>query len=96
MWSSVIDLIDLSPSRKERRMRLIDADTLKKAVNGTTMSAEQRNLFNALIDRQPRTGYEETEVSKMLNEIDYWRKHCDLLESTIIKLAVRYMERDGL
>ena len=77
-------------------MRLIDADTLKEAVNGTTMSSEQRNLFNALIDRQPRTGYEEDEVSKMLNEIDWWRKHCDLLESTVIKLAVRYMERDGL
>ena len=77
-------------------MRLIDADTLKEAVKGTTMSVEQRDLFNALIDRQPRTGYEETEVNKMLNEIDYWRKHCDLLESTIIKLAVRYMERDSV
>ena len=77
-------------------VRLIDADALKEAVNGTTMSVEQRDLFNALIDRQPRTGYEETEVSKMLNEIDYWRKHCDVLESTIIKLAIRYMERDGV
>lgn len=77
-------------------MRLIDADALKEAVNGTTMSVEQRDLFNALIDRQPRTGYEETEVNTMLNEIDYWRKHCDLLERTIIKLAVRYMERDGV
>lgn len=76
--------------------RLIDADALKEAVDGTTMSAEQRNLFNALIDRQPRTGYEEEEVSKMLNEIDYWRRHCDLLESTIIKLAIRYMEREGV
>lgn len=76
--------------------RLIDADTLKEAVKGTTMSVEQRDLFNALIDRQPRTGYEETEVNTMLNEIDYWRKHCDLLENTIIKLAVRYMERDGV
>lgn len=77
-------------------MRLIDADVLREAVNGTTMSAEQRNLFNALIDKQPRTGYEEDEVSKMMNEIDWWRKHCDLLESTIIKLAIRYMERDKL
>lgn len=77
-------------------MRLIDADALKKAVNGTTMSVEQRDLFNALIDKQPRTGYEEEEVSKMLNEIDYWRRHCDLLERTVIKLAVRYMERDGV
>lgn len=77
-------------------MRLIDADALKKAVNGTTMSVEQRDLFNALIDRQPRTGYEETEVNTMLNEIDYWRKHCDLLERTIIKLAVSYMERDSV
>jgi len=77
-------------------MRLIDADELKKSIDGTTMSAEQRNLFNALIDKQPRTGYEEEEVGKMLNEIDYWRRHCDLLESTIIKLAVRYMERDGV
>ena len=77
-------------------MRLIDADVLKEAVNGTTMSAEHRNLFNALIDKQPRTGYEEDEVSKMMNEIDWWRKHCDLLESTIIKLAIRYMERDKL
>lgn len=77
-------------------MRLIDADELKKAVDGTTMSAEQRKLFNALIDKQPRTGYEEEEVSKMLNEIDYWRRHCDLLESTIIKLAIRYMEREGV
>lgn len=77
-------------------MRLIDADTLKEAVKGTTMSVEQRDLFSALIDRQPRTGYEETEVNTMLNEIDYWRKHCDLLERTIIKLAVRYMERDGV
>lgn len=77
-------------------MRLIDADALKEAVNGTTMSAEQRNLFNALIDKQPRTGYEEDEVSKMMNEIDWWRKHSDLLESTIIKLAIRYMERDKL
>ena len=76
-------------------MRLIDADELKESVTGTTMSAEQRNLFNALIDRQPRTGYEEHEVSKMLNEIDYWRKHCDLLERTIIKLAIRYMEHEG-
>lgn len=74
--------------------RLIDADALIKAVTGTTMSAEQRNLFNALIDKQPRTGYEEEEVSKMLNEIDYWRKHCDLLESTVIKLAIKYMERE--
>ena len=77
-------------------MRLIDGDALKEAVNGTTMSAEQRNLFNALIDKQPRTGYEPDEVRKMLNEIDFWRKRCDLLESTIIKLAVRYMERDKL
>lgn len=77
-------------------MRLIDADVLKEAVNGTTMSAEQRNLFNALIDKQPRTGYEEDEVRKMVNEIDWWREHCDLLESTIIKLAIRYMERDKL
>lgn len=77
-------------------MRLIDADALKEAVVCTTMSSEQRNLFNALIDKQPRTGYEETEVSKMLNEIDYWRKHCDLLESTIIKLSIRYMEREGV
>ena len=77
-------------------MRLIDADKLKEAVVGITMSSEQRNLFNALIDRQPRTGYEEEEVSKMLKEIDYWRKHCDLLESTIIKLAIRYMERDNV
>lgn len=77
-------------------MRLIDADALKEAVNGTTMSVEQRDLFNALIDRQPRTGYEETEVNTMLNEIDYWRKHCDLLERTIIKLAIKYMECEGL
>lgn len=77
-------------------MRLIDADALIEAVTCTTMSAEQRNLFNALIDRQPRTGYEEEEVGKMLNEIDYWRKHCDLLESTIIKLAIKYMEREGV
>ena len=77
-------------------MRLIDADALKEAVVSTTMSSEQRDLFNALIDRQPRTGYEETEVSKMLNEIDYWRKHCNLLESTIIKLAIKYMEREGV
>lgn len=77
-------------------MRLIDADALKDAVVGTTMSAEQRNLFNALIDRQPRTGYEEEEVSKMLEEIDFWRKHCDLLESTVIKLAIKYMEREGV
>lgn len=78
------------------RMKLIDADALKEAVNGTTMSAEQRNLFNVLIDKQPSTGYEEDEVSKMMNEIDWWRKHCDLLESTIIKLAIRYMEREGV
>lgn len=77
-------------------MRLIDADMLKAAVIGTTMSAEQRNLFDALIDKQPRAGYEEEEVGKMLNEIDYWRKHCDLLESTIIKLAIKYMEREGV
>ena len=77
-------------------MRLINADALKEAVNGTTMSAEQRNLFNVLIDKQPRTGYEPDEARKMLNEIDFWRKRCDLLESTIIKLAVRYMERDKL
>lgn len=77
-------------------MRLIDADTLKEAVKGTTMSVEQRDLFNALIDRQPRTGYEETEVNTMLNEIDYWRKHCDMLERTIIKLAIKYMECEGL
>lgn len=77
-------------------MRLIDADKLKEAVVGTTMSSEQRALFNALIDRQPRTGYEETEVSEMMKEIDYWRKHCDLLENTVIKLAVRYMEREGV
>lgn len=32
-------------------MRLIDADMLKAAVIGTTMSAEQRNLFDALIDK---------------------------------------------
>ena len=60
------------------------------------MSAEQRNLFNALIDRQPRTGYEDREVNEMMKEIDYWRKHCDLLESTIIKLAIKYMEREGV
>lgn len=77
-------------------MRLIDADALIESVTGTTMSAEQRNLFNALIDRQPRIGYEEEEVRKMLNEIDYWRKHCDRLESTIIKLAIKYMEREGV
>lgn len=77
-------------------MRLIDADELKKSIDGTTMSAEQRNLFDALIDKQPRAGYEEEEVGKMLNEIDYWRRHCDLLESTVIKLAVRYIERDGV
>lgn len=77
-------------------MRVIDADELKKSVDGTTMSAEQRNLFNALIDRQPRTGYEEEEVIKMLKEIEYWRKHCDLLERTIIKLAVKYMEREDV
>ena len=77
-------------------MRLIDAAKLKEAVVGTTMSSEQRALFNALIDRQPRTGYEETEVSEMMKEIDYWRKHCDLLENTVIKLAVRYMEREGV
>jgi len=75
--------------------RLIDADALKEAVNGTTMSAEQRNLFKALIDKQPRNGYEENEVSQMMKEIDYWRKHCELLESTIIKLAIKYMEREG-
>lgn len=77
-------------------MRLIDADELKKSIAGTTMSLEQRNLFNALIDRQPSTGYNETEVGKMMNEIDYWRKHCELLESTIIKLAIKYMEREGV
>lgn len=77
-------------------MRLIDADALKEAVNGTTMSAEQRNLFKALIDKQPRNGYEEKEVSQMMKEIDYWRKHCELLESTIIKLAIKYMEREGV
>lgn len=77
-------------------MRLIDADALKDAIVGTTMPSEQRDLFNLLIDRQPRTGYEETEVSEMLKEIEYWRKHCDLLENTIIKLAIRYMEREGV
>lgn len=77
-------------------MRLIDADALGKAVTETTMSQEQRNMFNALIDRQPRTGYEEEEVGKMLSEIDYWRKHCDLLESTVLKLAIKYMEREGV
>lgn len=77
-------------------MRLIDADALKESINGTTMSAEQRNLFNALIDKQQRTGYEKKEVSTMLEEIDYWRKHCDLLESTILKLAIKYMEREGV
>ena len=74
-------------------MRMIDADTLKEAVVGTTMSSEQRDLFNALIDRQPRTGYEETEVSKMLNEIDYWHDLCKSYENTIVKLAVALAER---
>ena len=77
-------------------MRLIDADALKDAVVGTTMSSEQRDLFNTLIDLEPRTGYEEEEVIKMLKEIEYWRKHCDLLERTIIKLAVKYMEREDV
>lgn len=72
-------------------MRLIDADALKCSVMGTTMSTEQRDLFNALIDGQPRAGYGEDEVNKMLNEIDHCRKYCDLLESTVIKLAIRYM-----
>ena len=77
-------------------MRLINAELLEKKVDERTMSQEQRVMFHALIAEFPRTGYEEDEVSKMLNEIDYWRKHCDLLERTIIKLAVRYMERDGV
>lgn len=77
-------------------MRTIDANALKEAVNTTTMTAEQRNLFNALIDRQSTTGYEKDEVSKMKAEIDHWRQRNELLESTIIKLAIRYMEREGV
>lgn len=76
--------------------RLINAELLEKKVDERTMSQEQRTMFHAIIAECPRTGYEEDEVSKMLNEIDYWRKHCDLLESTIIKLAIRYMEREGV
>ena len=76
--------------------RPIDANALKEAVNTTTMAAEQRNLFNALIDRQSTIGYEEDEVSKMKAEIDHWRKHNELLESTIIKFAIWYMEREGV
>ena len=77
-------------------MRLIDAELLEKKVDERTMSQEQRVLFHALIAECPRTWYEVDEGNKMLNEIDWWRKHCELLESTIIKLAVRYMECDGL
>lgn len=76
-------------------MKLIDADALKKSIAGTGMSAEQKDLYNVLIDKQPRTRYEEDEVSEMLKEIDYWRKYCDQLESTIIKLAIRYMEKES-
>ena len=77
-------------------MRLIDADALKESIVGTTMSSEQRNLFMALIDRQPRSGYEDHEVKEMMGEIDYWRKHCDLLEKTIIKLAIKQMEHESI
>ena len=77
-------------------MRLIDAELLEKKVNERTMSQEQRVLFHALIAECPRTGYEEKEGSQMMKEIDYWRKHCELLESTIIKLAIKYMEREGV
>ena len=77
-------------------MRLIDADALKDAINGTTMSHEQRELFHALIDKQDRVGYEESEVDKMLNEIDYWRKVCDKYEHSLIVMAVKLTERDGI
>lgn len=76
--------------------RLIDATALAESVEGTTMSAEQRNLFKALINAQPRVGYEEDEVSKMQNEIEYWRKLCDRYEHAILIMAVRETEREGV
>ena len=77
-------------------MRLIDTDALDKAIDGTTMSQEQRNLFHALVAHCPIREDDEDVVNKMQNEIDYWRRHCDLLENTIIKLAIRYMERESV
>ena len=77
-------------------MRLIDAKALVESVEGTTMSAEQRQMFKSLINAQPRVGYEEEEVSKMLNEIEYWRKLCDRYEHAILIMAVRDTEREGV
>lgn len=78
-------------------MRLIDADKLEAELRKTKFLDENdKVIVCSVIENALREGYEEDVVNKMQNEIDYWRRHCDLLESTIIKLAIRYMEREGV
>lgn len=78
-------------------MRLIDADKLEAELRKTKFLDENdKVIVCSVIENALREGYEEDVVNKMQNEIDHWRRHCDLLESTIIKLAIRYMEREGV
>lgn len=79
--------------------RLIDADELIEKLHGRAFKdGDDRSIVCEIIKKMPTEPepYSSDEVSNMLNEIDYWRKHCDLLERTVIKLAIRYMEREGV
>ena len=75
-------------------MKLIDAGALVEAIhNRAFKDGDDRAIILAMIEAQPRRGYEAFEMEDALKSADYWRKKCDIYERTIIALAVKNAEK---
>lgn len=78
-------------------MRLIDANALVEAVhNKAFKDGDDRAIILSLIEAQPRMGYEPFEIEGALKDADFWRKKCQDYEHTILVLAVKLAEREGV
>lgn len=78
-------------------MRLIDKDELVERLhNRAFLDGDDRAICLSEIEKCSRVGYEQFEVDAMLKEAEFWRKKCESYEHTILTLAVKLAEREGV
>ena len=76
---------------------LIDKDVLIKELHDTAFhNGDDREICYSVIERQSRAGYEVFEGDAIMKEAEYWRKKCQDYEHTILVLAIKLAEREGV
>lgn len=81
---------------------LIDKDRLIKDLHETAFKdGDDREICYKVIERQiPEfvmdESYETTWLKQMQKETEYWRKKCEDYEHTILIIAVKLAEREGV